>query len=386
MGTMGYMSPLTALALVAGFGLLVGGAEFLIKGAATIATRFGVSAVTVGLTVVAFGTSAPELAVTLNSARSGSDQLGLGNVVGSNIANVLLVLGVGAAIATLAVAQRLLRRDIPIMVGASVAVAALAADGQVSRFDGALLAGALMAYIAWTVRVAQRERVETAQVEEAEVEAREAEAVAAEYEAGIAEIEGAAAQRSIGALVAFVAVGLVALVVGSQLLVAAASDIAVAFGVSELVVGLTVVAIGTSLPELATTALAVMRGERDIAVGNVVGSNVFNLLAVLGLSALLSGGVSVTAAARGFDLPVMCAAAVVMLPLCWRGFAITRGEGVALVMFYGAYVAYLISDAAGHASAQVLAPAILIAGGLGAVTLTALAVQSHRGRVARPAP
>ncbi|MFO1536713.1 MAG: calcium/sodium antiporter [Actinomycetota bacterium] len=356
------MTVWTVVAFVGGLVVLVGGADLLVRGAATLASRLGVSAVVVGLTVVAFGTSAPELVVSLDAAVSDQPGIALGNVVGSNTVNVLLILGVSAVISGLVVAQRLLRREIPIMVAVSVALVVMALDGRIGRVDGLLLVGAMVVYMVWLLRVARRERPD----------------VLAEYDAEVEAVERPTARRPVWWLVGQIVVGLALLVVGGRLLVTAATDAATALGVSELVIGLTVVAVGTSLPELATSVLAAIRGERDIAVANVLGSNIFNLLFVLGVASVASGSIAVGDAARRVDIPVMIAAAIVLVPMCWSRFSVARWEGVALALFYVAYVAYLVLDAADHDGATLVGWGGVIAGGLVLLAATAAAVQTVR--------
>jgi cation:H+ antiporter len=318
------------LLLVVGLVALVGGAEVLVRGASSLAVRTGLSPVVVGLTVVAFGTSTPELAVSLGAARRDQAGIALGNVVGSNIANVLLVLGVSALVGgSLIVAQKIVRIDVPLMIAASLVVLLLAADGRLGRPEGGLLLAGIVVYTVWTVRAARRS-------DEAEVDA--------EYDAEF----GAPTQGPWWVDTLRVLGGVALLVVGAGWLVDGASDIARSFGVSDLVIGLTIVAIGTSAPELATSVVAALRGERDIAVGNVVGSNLFNLLMVLGATAVLApGGLPVSSDARTLDLPVMAAVAVACLPVFASGHRLTRWEGGVFVAYYAAYLAFIVLDAAG---------------------------------------
>lgn len=326
------MSVVTIVALVVGLACLVAGAEFLVRGAAGIAGRLGIAPVVIGLTVVAFGTSAPELAVSVSASASGSADVALGNVVGSNIGNILLILGAAALVGGLAVDQRIVRLDIPVLLVASVGVLVLSLDNEIGRVDGIVLFAGIVAYVAWLVRSATRERPE----------------VLEEYDEAIEVLEGGEDDRPLAVQIGLVALGLAVLVAGSQLLVNSATDIAEELGVSDLVIGLTVVAIGTSLPELATSVLAAMRGQRDIAVGNVVGSNLFNLLCVLGLTGIVSGdGIPVTDDSLRLDFPVMLAATAALLPVVRRGFRIERWEGVVFIVLYVGYVGYLVVDATG---------------------------------------
>ena len=310
--------------ILAGFVILVYGADWLVEGASRLALKLGMTPLVVGLTVVAFGTSAPELAVSVTSAISGEADLAVGNVVGSNIANILLILGISALVAPLAVHQQLIRLDVPIMVGASVLFYVLAVDGELGLWDSTLLFGSVVAYVAFLIRESRMG----------------GNVIAPEYDAELSEEK--AEPGSMAANLGLVLLGLVGLVAGSRALVTGAVNIATAFGVSELVIGLTVLAIGTSLPELATSVVAASRGQRDIAVGNVVGSNIFNLLSVLGLTGLASlGNVPVSAEALRVDIPVMLAVAIACLPIFRSGFVVSRINGALFLAGYGLYLGYL---------------------------------------------
>ncbi|MGI9643985.1 MAG: calcium/sodium antiporter, partial [Ilumatobacteraceae bacterium] len=269
------MSVVSILYIAVGITSLVVGAEWLVRGASRIASRTGLSNVVIGLTVVAFGTSAPELAVGLGDVLRGNEDAGeiaVGNVIGSNIANILFALGLAAAVGgALIVAQRIVRIDVPIMIGVSVLFLLFALDGGIGRVDGLVLTTGLVAYVTWTVLWARR---------------RTAIGVELQYEEALAPAR--VPQRSVWNDITVFGVGLVLLVIGAQGLVTGAGDIAADLGVSDLLIGLTVVAIGTSLPEVATTIVAALRGQRDLAVGNAIGSNLFNLLGVLGITALVS--------------------------------------------------------------------------------------------------
>jgi cation:H+ antiporter len=296
--------------LAIGSAVLIGGAEVLIRGASRLAVSVGISPLVVGLTVVAFGTSAPELAVTVGASYAGEPELALGNIVGSNIFNVLMILGTTAAVAPLVVSRQLVRFDVPLMIVVSLVVSAMALDGRIDRLDGAVLFAGILGYTVFSI---VKSRSESAFVQK-------------EYETALHASE---AKRSSAAVnILLMVAGLVLLVLGARWLVEGATAIAQALGVSELVIGLTIVAAGTSLPEIATSVLAALRGERDIAVGNVVGSNLFNLMAVLGLGSIVAPeGVPVGAGALTFDIPVMIAAAIGMLPICFTGYLIARWEG-----------------------------------------------------------
>ncbi len=319
------MDPLTLALFVLGLVALVGGAEILVRGASRLATSLGVSPLVVGLTVVAFGTSAPELAVGVSSALAGQPDIALGNVVGSNIANVLLVLGIAALVAPVIAGRRVVRREVPLMIGASVLLWLMALSGQIDRLEGILLLAGILAYTAFLVRSSRRE----------------ATAVRAEFAAefGVGAGRGG---RAIAANLGLVAGGLVLLLVGAEWIVDGAVAMATTLGIPEIVVGLTVVAVGTSLPEIATSVMAGLRGHRDIAVGNVVGSCIFNILMVLGATAVVAPvPLQVSPALLAVDLPLMVAAAVACLPILYTSRAVDRREAALLLGFYGAYLAYL---------------------------------------------
>lgn len=357
------MSLMTFVYLIAGLILLVIGAELLVRGAARLAARFGISPLVIGLTVVAFGTSAPETAVSVQSALAGSGDLAIGNVVGSNIANVLLILGLTALIAPLTVSRQLIRLDVPIMIGASLVVFTLAWDGELSRLDGALLFAAVVTYTLFLI-VQSRKDPGSASDE-----------FGTEY--GLHETPKPYAwARDLLLLVA----GLALLVGGANLLVEGAVSLARALGFSELVIGLTVIAVGTSLPELATSLIAAVKGERDIAVGNIVGSNIFNLLAVLGLASLVSpAAISVSPNALAFDFPVMIAVAVACLPVFFVGYRINRWEGLLFLAYYVAYTSYLVLFSVGLPQASILGHALVgYALPLTAVTLLVIAGNAWR--------
>jgi len=311
------------LAFFGGLVLLLIGAEFFVRGASRMAAAFGVPALVVGLTVVAFGTSAPEAAVGVQSVLQGESDIGLGNVIGSNIANVLLILGIASLISPLPVATRVVRVDVPVMVGFSVLLWLLSLDGALGRGNGILLLALAVIYNAWLVMAARRDAARSGQ--------------------------GARPPGRPASSTAFIVAGFAAIVIGAGWLVGGAVQLAQAFGLSELVIGLTVVAIGTSMPEIATSVVAGLRGEQDIAVGNAVGSNVFNILLVVGLTATLSPQpIVVNPQALTLDLPIMIAVAVACLPIFFVGYRIARWEGLLFLFYYGAYTLYLILRATEH--------------------------------------
>jgi len=320
------------LLFLAGLVLLLLGAELLVRGASRLALALGLAPIIVGLTVVSIGTSAPELAISVGGALSGTPDLALGNVVGSNIANVLLILGLVALIAPLVVHRQLVWLDVPLMIAASLLCFGMAADGRIARWEGGVLVACAIAYIAFLIRMARRhpEQVPTDP-----------------------QLSEPAPKVGVARQCLLMAVGLTMLIVGARLLVDAATQTASAFGLSDFVIGLTVVAVGTSLPEIATSILSVLRGQRDLAVGNIVGSNIFNLLLVLGATAMIAGdGVPVTPSAIRFDLPIMTAVAVACLPIFFNGHRIARWEGALFLGYYIAYVAYLLLAAADHAALE----------------------------------
>jgi cation:H+ antiporter len=326
------MSPLTLVLFIAGIVLLISGAELLVRGASRLAVSVGITPLVVGLTVVAFGTGSPELAVGIQASMAGQADITVGNVVGSNIFNVLLILGLSAIVAPLIVSQQLVRLDVPIMIIVSVALLLMSIDGVLDRADGVILFAASVGYTWLLIRISRRE----------------AAAVHDEY---VREY-GAAQPRDVGRWpmhVVLILIGLGLLVVGADWLVEGAVSIAEALGVSELIIGLTVIAAGTSLPEVATSVVAGLRGERDIAVGNVVGSNLFNILVVIGVTASVSpGGITVASAAINFDMPVMIAASVLCLPIFFVKYRIGRWEGALFLSYYVFYTFYLFLAASQH--------------------------------------
>ena len=357
------MTVWTFVALATGLVFLVVGAELLVRGAASIATRLGIAPVIIGLTVVAFGTSAPELAVSVSAGFSGDGEVAFGNVAGSNIVNILLILGASAVIGALGVSQRIIRLDIPLLIGASLVALLLSLDNAVGRLDGAVLFAGILAYTWWLIRSGRDEGAD----------------VLEEYDDAIEDLEVEIVDRPLPLQVGLVLAGLGVLVAGSQFLVGSATDIAEDLGVSDLVIGLTVVAVGTSLPELATSLLASLRGQRDIAVGNVVGSCLFNLMCVLGLTGIVSPDpVPVADSSLQVDFPVMLAATIVLVPIIWKGFVIRRWEGLVLVGFYGLYVTFLILDAGDSGAVDVVRPVALIVAPLVLLGFTLAAVQARK--------
>jgi cation:H+ antiporter len=326
------------LMFLGGLIALVIGANALVRGASKLALSFGISPLVVGLTIVAFGTSAPEVAVSVGAVLDGKTDIAIGNVVGSNIFNVLFILGVSALIAPLIVNIQLIRQEVPIMIGASLLLLALGLDGKLSFWDGALLFGLLVVYTVFLVVQSRRET----------------QAAKDEFADEVKPAEAGAWDSKLPAQILLIIVGLSALVVGSEYLVQASVNFAKALGVSDLIIGLTIVAAGTSMPEVATSITAAIKGERDIAVGNVVGSNTFNILGCLGLSGLVSGNLGLVMAPSllAFDIWVMLAVAVACLPVFLTGREIARWEGGVFVGYYVAYVAFLILATQQHDALQ----------------------------------
>lgn len=329
------MQVLDVVFVIAGLVLLMVGGELLVRGASALAQKIGISPLIVGLIVVSAATSAPELAVTVGAVLNGEPGLAVGNVVGSNIINILVILGLSAIVVPLVVKRQLVRFDIPVMIGLSVLLLLVSLDGRVSVLDGLLLLAGLVVHSVLSILVGRRE-------------ARRAVDLSLPSTPTTAPITIIKPVKLPLALL-FLVGGVGLLVLGAQLLVDGAVNIATGFGVSSLVVGLTVVAIGTSLPELAASLAAVRRKETDIAVGNIVGSNIFNIGMVLGVPAMIFGqGIPVPAPAIALDMPLMIAAAVALVPIAFTGFIIARWEGGLFVALYVAYATYLVLAATTH--------------------------------------
>ncbi|MEM7799324.1 MAG: calcium/sodium antiporter [Chloroflexota bacterium] len=351
---------------IVGVIFLIVGAEGLVRGASRLATSFGISPLVVGLTVVALGTSSPELAVNLNAALSGQAGIALGSVIGSNIFNVLLILGISAMIIPLTVSEQLIRLDVPLMIGLSVTVFLMGLDGEIGRFDGLILLTAVVSYTAYLIIQSRREEAakEAAQPSDAEEEPSSSWYV------------------NVGMLVG----GFALLVLGSRWLVEGAVTFATFLGVSELIIGLTIVAAGTSLPEVVTSIIAAFRGERDIAVGNAVGSNIFNLTAVIGTASVVSPvGIEVSPAIIQFDFPILMAVAFACLPIFFTEGTISRWEGALFFGYYLAYTTYLILAATEHDALTGFSWVMLsFVAPLTAITIIVIALQELRHRMKAP--
>ena len=336
---------MTVLMFVGGLIGLVLGAELMVRGASKLALSFGISPLVVGLTIVAFGTSAPEVAVSVGAVLDGKTDIAIGNVVGSNIFNVLFILGLSAIITPLVVNIQLIRQEVPIMLGASLLLLVLTWDGSVSQVDGAMLFGLMLAYTVFLVVQSRRET----------------QAANDEYAAEVQPATPGSWDSRLPVQLLLIAAGLLCLVMGSNWLVEASVVFAKSLGVSDVVIGLTIVAAGTSMPEVATSVMAAVKGERDIAVGNVVGSSTFNILGCLGLSGIASGGLGlvVPESVLNFDIWVMLAVALACLPVFMTGREIARWEGAVFLLYYVAYVAYLVLATQQHDAIGVFSTAML---------------------------
>ncbi|WP_353572415.1 calcium/sodium antiporter [Candidatus Albibeggiatoa sp. nov. BB20] len=329
------MDIVTLVLFLLGFVFLVVGADTLVKGASEFATSVGISPLVVGLTIIAFGTSAPELAVSVQSAYAGQPDLTLGNVVGSNILNILMVLGIAAVIAPLTVNTKLVKVDVPLMIAVSILLYVLSMDLMISRLDGIILFAIVAIYTTYLIVQSRRDNSVIAEAELEELE----------------ELQKDSQESSVWVKVAYILVGLVLLVVGANWLVKGAVEIAHLFGLSELIIGLTIIAIGTSLPELAATIAASIRGEKDMIIGGAIGSNLFNISMVLGLSSIIApNGIAVSPTALSVDMLIMIAVAILCLPTFFSGKQLDRWEGVLFLAYYVAYTIYLLLSAIDHPS------------------------------------
>ena len=305
------------VALVIGFVLLVKGADRFVEGAAGIANKFGIPQIVIGLTIVAMGTSMPEAAVSISAALRGSAEITIGNVLGSNIMNILVILGLTAVVRQIAVQKTTIHYEIPMVIGMTVLLAFMGLQNNIiSRAEGVILLGCMVVYMLYLLRLAKRGVVENE------------------------ELDAYAAQASVGKLILFVAVGVAAIIFGSHIVVEAASAIARIFGMSERFIGLTIVAFGTSLPELVTSVTAARKGNSDIAVGNIVGSNLFNIMFVVGITAIIVP--VVYQPTFWVDSLGAAAAAVLLLIFVYKGKALKRWHGLLMLLCYGGYFVYLL--------------------------------------------
>ncbi|MGY5151023.1 MAG: calcium/sodium antiporter [Candidatus Nitrosopumilus sp. bin_6a] len=299
-----------------GLTMLYFGAEWLVRGSIAISNKLGVSQLVIGLTVVAFGTSTPELAVSISSAMQGLSDVALGNVVGSNIVNIGVILGISAIISPIIVSKSAIRKEVPIMVGISILLLGIILDGKIDFIDGALFVIGIIVFTGYSYRISKKD-TDTQVIPASQI-----------------------VQKNIfSKSIILIMIGLLLLTGGSFLTVDNAVIIGANFGISELFMGLTVVAIGTSLPELITSVVAARKGHADLSVGNIIGSNIFNILAILGISSLISG---ITVSEQVLvDVGIMLAFSLVLIPIMRSGFVISRKEGIILVIGYISYVLFL---------------------------------------------
>lgn len=319
---------------VVGLIALAIGAEVMVRGGARLASRLGISPMLVGLTVVSIGTSLPELAVGVTAALEGSGELAVGNIAGTNVVNILFILGLSALISPLAIERRTLRFDLPVMAGAAVLLWALAFNGVLSRLDGVILVAGAIVYTVLLIRTSRRE----------------SRAVVAEYAEAFPSLPaapGAKAKPDGGSTLQHAVMtltGIVVVILGAEWLVGGAVGIARAFDVSDALIGLTIVAIGTSAPELVTTIISTLRGERDIAIGNLLGSSVYNILLILGVTCLVrADGLTLTHNLVWVDIPIMVAASLICIPVFFSGRQVHRAEGAAMVVAYLGYLVFLLT-------------------------------------------
>lgn len=311
------------LVFLAGIALLYYGAEWLVGGAASLALRYGLRPLIVGLTVVALGTSMPEFVINLFAAVTGQDAIALGNIVGSNICNIALILGASAVVLPLVVNPAMLRKEYPIMVVVMIVFYAQAMDGVISQWDGLMLVAGLVAFLAYVVLDARR------QSREAALE-------------GLSEVHPTDVADPVWRKVLLIAAGILLLAVGARLMIFSAVNIAQFMGISEIVIGLTIVAIGTSLPELATSMVGAFKRETDLSIGNALGSNLLNVLFVVGFVSLIRP-LQVPQTSINTHFPIMIGFAVLLLPLAWTQYRITRMEGGVLVAGFLGYMVYVVA-------------------------------------------
>lgn len=326
---------MTVLMLLLGLIGLVTGAELLVRGASRLGLAIGISPLVIGLTIVAFGTSSPEMAVSVRAALTNHPDIVIGTNVGSSIFNILFILGICALVAPLIISQQLVWYEVPIMIGAHLLLLAMSLDGKITNLNALIL---LVCLICYTVYAIVKGR-------------REAKPVTDEYQEAFSVSKNGLKALIIGKQCGLIVLGLIFCVFGASWLLDSAVILARALGVSELVIGMTIVAASTSLPEVATSVVATIRGQRDIAVGNVVGSNIFNILGIVGVAGLIApDGIAVAPSVLRFDLPMAITACVACLPVFFTGHKISRWEGGLFLGYYVAYTSYLILAAKDHDS------------------------------------
>jgi cation:H+ antiporter len=334
-----------AITFLAGLGLLLIAGHLVVTAASAIGRRFGLNPMVVGLTIVAAGTSAPELAVVGQAVAANDTELAVGSIVGSNIANILLVLGLAATFGAITVTNRAIRTEIPVMIAASAGLLLAAQDNRIDRLDGVLMIAGLIIFVIWTISATRNPS--HAPHHDQPPTARES-------------LNGGGLRHqlnewlstklaTLGGAVLVLAVGVGGLAAAARLVVSGAEEIAINLGIPELIVGLTIVALGTSAPEIVTTIVATLQGKRDLAVGNAVGSNIFNILLVLGSTSLIAPeGIAISQAATELELPILLAVAVACLPLVFVDNTLDRWEGALFVAYYLAYLVFLVLDATNH--------------------------------------
>ena len=330
---------MTIFMLFLGLAFLVAGAELLVRGASRLGLAIGISPLVIGLTIVAFGTSSPEMAVSVRAALANNSDIVIGTNIGSTIFNILFILGICAIVAPLKISQQLIWYEVPIMIAASLLLFALSFDGNINRLNALILVIGIVSYTIFAIMKGRRE----------------AKTITNEYQAAFSEEANGFNALFIGKQIGLIVVGLIFCVFGAGWLLDSAVILARAWGVSELVIGITIVAAGTSLPEVATSVVATIRGQRDIAVGNVVGSNIYNILGIVGVAGLIApNGLTVAPSVLQFDLPVAIATCVACLPIFFTGHKISRWEGFLFLGYYVGYTSYLILDAKDHDSLPML--------------------------------
>lgn len=317
---------ISVLILLSGGIFLYFGAEGLIRGSASVAIRNGITPLVVGLTIVAFGTSSPELVVSVSAALRENSGIAFGNVVGSNICNIALILGIAALISPIKVNIKLIKKDILIMIGSTILLIIMIMDDTLGRFEGIILFSGIIAYTGYTLFMAKKEKKK--------------------LDEQLPEVK-----RKAWLDIAFIIGGLIILVVGANLFIDGAIRIAKILEVSDVIIGLTIVAVGTSLPELATSVLAAIKKEGDISIGNIVGSNIFNILCILGIASILQPIVLTGANQVNYiDMIVMILIAIILLPLAWTKLEISRLEGAFMLFLYLGYVYYMFTYRAAEIS------------------------------------
>lgn len=307
--------------LIGGFVILLISGEFLVRGATSLALRFNISTLVVGVTVVSFGTSAPELVISLQAALNGHPDIAIGNIVGSNIANLALVLGITATIFHVNVSKNSIRIDWPVMMIASLAFWYFMSDLVIVQWEGLVFTIAIIAFVVWLIRKSRKEEIERAGDQKVFIEQQ--------------------SHSPVFKIIAFVVLGCAGLALGAKWLVDGAIVIAENIGISERIIGLTVIAFGTSIPELTTSLVATFKKQTDISIGNLIGSNIFNILGIIGVTALVTD-IPVLEATLSFDIFWMLGISILVLPFMISSFQVRRIEGVILLALYFTYIAFLI--------------------------------------------